>query len=61
MPATIEIPKVAFHGLRFERNRMTGEHRAHCSCGWQCTGTAAEVQARAATHDLDEPEQTEAA
>lgn len=58
------IAPLAFrdHMLRFERNRITKEHRAFCSCGWSVTGTAEHVQAKAATHDLDEtPHQFEAA
>ena len=43
------------HCIRFQRNRLTGEHRAFCSCGWEAIGPAAYVQARAATHDMDEP------
>lgn len=58
MPATVEFPKVAFHGLTFARNRVTGEHRAFCSCGWSVVSKdVAEVQARAAVHDLDETPQ----
>jgi len=54
-----DAPKVApraigVHIVHFERNRITHQWRAFCSCGWSCTGDADAVKTRAATHDLDE-------
>lgn len=43
------------HYIRFLRAvDEPGIYRGVCSCGWSMTGEREEVQARAATHDLDE-------
>lgn len=44
---------VTHHEVKFEKNVVTGMHRATCSCGWVMLGTLEEVQSRAATHDTE--------
>lgn len=42
------------HTVSFARNRFTGIHKAECTCGWFAVHLAlADVQARAAVHDID--------
>ena len=48
------------HQITFQRLPNDGTHRAMCSCGWSITGDREEVQQRAATHDMDEAEETRA-
>ncbi len=46
--------KMKTHEIRFYRNPADGMYRAICSCGWTLEGDREDVQAKAATHDLDE-------
>ena len=41
------------HHTIFERNRITGQWRAYCVCGWSKVGPEHEVKTKAATHDID--------
>ncbi len=41
------------HNVKFERNTRTGRWRAQCSCNWMTIGSKEEVQALAATHDIE--------
>jgi hypothetical protein len=41
------------HEVKFARNTVSGIWRATCSCGWVWIGEQAEVQSRAATHDVE--------
>lgn len=41
------------HIIRFYRDTSTGEHIAVCSCHWSMRGELSDLQARAATHDLN--------
>lgn len=43
----------AIHTVAFARNQRTGLWRATCNCGWVTFGERDEVQAKAATHDMD--------
>lgn len=43
------------HTVKFERNRLSGLWRAHCSCGWSTVGTEDQAKASAAGHDEWEP------
>lgn len=47
------------HLTNFYRVPDTGLTYGLCSCGWSLTGQRDEVEARAATHDLDEKPMTE--
>lgn len=42
------------HTTRFYRDPSSGTHVAQCSCGWRMVGELSELQARAASHDLDD-------
>ena len=48
------------HTTRFYRDPSSGEHVAQCSCGWRLAGELAELQGRAASHDLDDLPQVKA-
>lgn len=41
------------HNVKFERNTRTGRWRATCSCIWATVGSKEEVQALAASHDIE--------
>lgn len=47
------ILKPIIHETKFQRNQITGLHRALCSCGWFTTGSLTECQLRASTHDTE--------
>lgn len=42
------------HCVKFERNVVTGQWRAMCSCMWSTLGNEDDVKKQAARHDLDE-------
>lgn len=46
------------HVVGFKINSITKEWLAQCSCGWRDCGTEEQVRCSAATHDLDEPQET---
>lgn len=39
------------HHVTFERNIISGEHRAKCTCGWAWWGSLADCQLHASVHD----------
>lgn len=48
------MPEPIVHKVTFERNTVTGRWRGFCSgCYWCRTGSQEEIQAQAATHDME--------
>jgi len=41
------------HRVTFERNVITGQWRAQCSCLWGMVGSEIEVKRQAAIHDIE--------